>query len=1105
MARTLGYGDAVRLLGGDPPALIALDRALGGALALATGGVSDIVLSIVDAQGRVIRLGRDLAIGLREQVRGARRVDRTQRLEAAHAVLTVTAYFEALAAAPLPFEASALKLTRREQLRLASGSEPAQGFLDALLNTAPPRPEPHLPYEDFLEQLKNWYGRLSTRLLSFVRGLAVWDELSETAQAATAEVICGVVCDQAVTCFAELYGQMAREVPEFGFWSGQAEHQATRAQIRRALASVEGLFASMSSGAPPVDVAAALSNTYQSALSRPILAEGDAPAGMRLPTLAEGYLDPDFRVRPVGGGDWPADEEWWSEAPARSDLTEYLAGALTAPESRSAPLVILGQPGAGKSVLTKVLAARLPAADFLPVRVVLREAPAEADIQDQIEYAIRAATGERADWPQLARAAGAAMPVVLLDGFDEMLQATGVSHSDYLIKVARFQEREADQGRAVAVLVTTRTAVAGSARYPEGAVALRLEPFTPDQTGSWLGQWNQLNEGYLAAHGLAPLSPTVVARHPALACQPLLLMMLALYDADANALQRGPAAADGQPLDETALYEGLLTAFAAREVGKSAGSLPTAEVARLVEREMQRLSLIALGALNRSRQWITEAELDADLAALLEPAPTKATDFAAPLGQAETALGRFFFIQRAQAVRGGERLQAYEFLHATFGEYLAARLTVQLTAGLLEHRDPLAVGPSVIHDDLLYALLSFAPLSSRQVLRFVQGRCAHQITLQDRHKLAHVLVKVLDDSAFRTEHRHAGYRPARLAISARHGIYSANLVLLITALSEQITASELFPSSADPGRTWNRRALLWRSALNEPGWTELALAFTLRHTWNGPDRDLEISLSGEEHPGLPEPVDGYWLYRYPPGHESRGHIRWYRSYWEEVAHKMDVAGGTNDSVIRHAVEPWFNWLGPAITSFSGIREGRATSVAHDLLNAWLCSTLSGSADLGHIYQRLMVHADGLPPWHQETHRHIQALILTCLHADAARLPADMVAKLLGKFTQVDGSNGQLILETALAAFAADISSEQRSKLVAIAIKAANAQPADPIARLRAWIAVHNAGMDHSDVFPGSPGKFLAEIPFSSVTENYPLLVRQAEIIAATRYGITIAP
>jgi hypothetical protein len=54
--------------------------------------------------------------------------------------------------------------------------------------------------------------------------------------------------------------------------------------------------------------------------------------------------------------------------------------------------------------------------------------------------------------------------MVMLDGFDELLQATGVSQSDYLEKVAEFQRREADQGRPVAALVTSRTAVADRAR-----------------------------------------------------------------------------------------------------------------------------------------------------------------------------------------------------------------------------------------------------------------------------------------------------------------------------------------------------------------------------------------------------------------------------------------------------------------------------------------------------------------------------------------------------------------------------------------------------------------------------------------------------------------
>jgi len=118
-----------------------------------------------------------------------------------------------------------------------------------------------------------------------------------------------------------------------------------------------------------------------------------------------------------------------------------------------------------------------------------------------------------------------------------------------------------------------------------------------------------------------------------------------------------PAAGDAKALDESALYEALLTAFAAREVAKGAKSLPADEIARRVEQELPRLSLVAFAAINRSRQWVTEPELDSDLTALLGPASPAVSHFRAPITHADVALGRFFFIQRAQAIRDGAMIR----------------------------------------------------------------------------------------------------------------------------------------------------------------------------------------------------------------------------------------------------------------------------------------------------------------------------------------------------------------------------------------------------------------------------------------------------------------
>ncbi|GHC67241.1 hypothetical protein GCM10010349_40000 [Streptomyces flavofungini] len=924
----LSFGDALKLLGGDPPAVAALDRALGGALNLATGGLSGGVLGMFDARGRVLGLGRDAWRGLGERLgRTDGRVERTSVLEAAHTVIVVLAFFDALEKAELPFSLDEVALTGREQLLVAGGGPPSgEGFTQDAAQVDAPRPAPHLPYENHIGELHAWYEHLAMRTLDFLRGLAVWEGLDETAGDAAARIVRAVVPRLAVEEYEALYARLALEAPEFGFWSGQVEHQATRAELRRALAGLEQvLAASAALGQQPVDVAGALSRAHQSALGQRILDAQEAPEGILVPTLAQAYLDPDFRVRAVDGQGSPADEEWWARAPVRQDLTGYLVGALTSEGLAAAPLLVLGQPGAGKSVLMRILAARLPAAGFLPVRVALRDVRADDEIQDQIEQSIREATGEHATWPGLVRSAGTAVPVVLLDGFDELLQTTGVHQNDFLVRVARFQEREAEQGRPVLAVVTSRTAVADRARYPQGTVALRLEPFRKEQIQLWIEQWNLTNAMNFQAMGLPPLTWGAVAPHRALAGQPLLLTMLALYQAAGNDL-RGQ---DERPLDEADLYEALLGSFARREVSKDL-RVPDHDVERRVEEELERLSLVAFAMLNRRRQWVSTAELDEDLAALIGRASTRSSGLRAPLGRAEVALGRFFFVQRAQSIRGGQKLSTYEFLHATFGEYLAVRLAVRLLSGLLDHRPVLSMGSEPLNDDLMFALLSFAPLSSRQMLRFARAR-VERLPEAERAALGPLVVRAMGERELRAEQPYPTYLPRRIRVASRHGIYSANLVVLALLLTGGTTAGALFPFGGDVGSAWHRHVLLWRSSLNEAEWTDLAVSLRVRRTRQGRERDLEVAVQLGEV-GAPDQVDAYWLYRAP---WEEGHIVWHRTYWNEIWHKMDVSAGTNDGVALQALRPLFESLGPLVTTFSGDRTRLATSTAHDLLRLWL--------------------------------------------------------------------------------------------------------------------------------------------------------------------------
>lgn len=372
-------------------------------------------------------------------------------------------------------------------------------------------------------------------------------------------------------------------------WIDLIEHGATRATIHKvtkALSRIDDVLKDVISDGVRGAEISGLIRSNQAALSRPVLDVNDQPIGLNAPTINAIYIDPSYRMAQAGPGAAVSSESWWNKYEARHDLADLMAGYLTTTEASWAPVIVLGHPGCGKSLFTKVLAARLPTTEFVPIRVPLRDVPADADIQEQIEAAVRSCTGESASWPDLVRAAAGAVPVVLLDGFDELLQATGVAHTDYLSRIATFQERERDQGRAVAVVVTSRVSVADRARLPAGTLAIRLEPFNDPSIRSWVKTWNASNQSSFQARKVRPLDAPAVLRYRELSAQPLLLLMLAIYDADGNSLRHLR-----NRLSYGELYERLLTRFAERELRKSHGNFDDQTIAALVERELWRLSV----------------------------------------------------------------------------------------------------------------------------------------------------------------------------------------------------------------------------------------------------------------------------------------------------------------------------------------------------------------------------------------------------------------------------------------------------------------------------------------------------------------------------------
>jgi len=774
---------------------------------------------------------------LSARLTGLRRFDRSQRLAAAHAVIVVTAFYEALGDVlreDPQLGLRSLRMSRAEQVAIWAGRWPSRDSADlvtALLETPIPIPTPLQPFESTLAVLEDHYRMVAAAARRFLLGLSAAESHGDQTSPVL-DQITERVPQLAVQRYEEEYRSLAAQVPEFAIWAGLVDAQATRTALRESFSDVRtqltevrvglrdiGTLLATRCGDGTVDeIRTGLAKLHRAQLDRPVLASANAPMHVVLPSLGSIYVNPRARVAVAGPSDHPATEAWWLDKPCFDDLQTVLIGHLTSTAATAGPLVVLGHPGSGKSVLTKILAAQLPESDFLVARVELRNVPADTSVQAQIEEALYQMLGERITWPDLGRRSGNALPIIMMDGFDELLQATGMNRADYLEEIQEFQRREAELGRPLAVLVTSRTVVADRARFPEGSVVVRLEPFDEAQVRTWLAVWNDANHHNLRDRSLHPLPAEIALIHEELARQPLLLLLLALYDASENALQNTRSVKDQGVMERVELYERLFGDFISREVGRHASSYSVEQRDQAVEAEWRRLSAVGLAMLNHGGDVITETELDNDVPGLLGPRDLLATDdtgVSRALTAGQILVGRFFFIHQSRATRDtGLPENSFEFLHSTFGDFLAARWIVDSLVDLAAERVHQRRRPQPTLDaGFLYAALSFATITRRAPLRdFCRGMLT-RLSPQARRDCHDLVLELLPEAGFpHPTWSRSGYEPRLQPLAACHAAFSANLVCLAVMLATgPVDVATLVGEPVGPN--WRRQSLLWHSQL----------------------------------------------------------------------------------------------------------------------------------------------------------------------------------------------------------------------------------------------------------------------------------------------------
>jgi hypothetical protein len=306
---------------------------------------------------------------------------------------------------------------------------------------------------------------------------------------------------------------------------------------------------------------------------------------------------------------------------------------------------------------------------------------------------------------------------------------------------------------------------------------------------------------------MGELTPSTARELIHLAQQPLLLLMLALYSADPNTVGLEAETSRAE------LYRSLIEQFARREVTKGKAQLSDEEREEAIDEYRHKLTVAALAMFNRGRQDVSDVDLGADLVALDE----RRTTGSRPAQLGAEVIGKFFFVHADQAtISTGESRRRYEFLHATFGEYLVAAKVIDELVNIAV----VAFGgrrENDIDDDLLFAVISQQPLGARRtILRFAQELFA-ECTDDERRWSLTTLSALLESIGHRTTpKRYERYEPLPPDNIRAIATYSANLVLLYLHLSPD-GRLRLDPSGQEPVR-WRSLAALWRAGLSEESW-----------------------------------------------------------------------------------------------------------------------------------------------------------------------------------------------------------------------------------------------------------------------------------------------
>jgi len=805
-------------------------------------------------------------------------IQRTEKIKAAYALICYTSYFDALQNELPANVINKLKLMYEEKRDLVEGAKsyPAMRAPSHDINSNVYYADHATSLSDIKESLQNEYEVISLGLLKLIVDASIFDvkDPKDKIQMNELEDLFQALPKKAIAIYEAQYLMLAVQFNDFAYFAQLQNFNGIQNAVNKngiaiqnlseiatkidvGLSNLNSIVKSISTNYAAIqaqDIVDDLRQKYNASIEEPIIDDKEINSGtekniLMFPKIVDAFIPQSYKCLLYKRDEISLEDvSIWRKQTTRNDLNRFFIKYLYSPDGIDYPLVILGHPGSGKSLLTKVLSAQLMSDSYTVIRIPLREVDADAAIDVLVEDQVKKLTNR----PLPAGYGGFAAQfkekplTIILDGFDELLQAKGDVFSSYIEKTRIFQQDQKSMGRPVRIILTSRITLIDKAHIPENATILRLLEFDAHQRQEWIDIWNRTNARYfLDAKVNLFMLPQVDERKKGslleLAEQPLLLLMLAIYDSDANEL------AHSSNIKRTELYDNLIRRFIRRERRRYVpyfGDKTRQEQEAIIDNEMKRLGVVAIGMYNRRDVVILSDQLERDLdfygARRADGSPKSRN-----LKESESVLGGFFFFihkstaQDMDASSDGS-VSAFEFLHNTFGEFLAADFILRYAVSevkemyinrkfnLTEAINNKISNPDSFNDGW-FACLMFVPLYSRPVIiEMLQDHASNALQRCDVD-IAHD--DFIDNLKFIVMNHLKMVLCTRQSPSVMQGgilsdrdiplighlsIYTLNLVNLASVLCpDGFEFNEDEYRNAEAGelnsKPWDKLALLWRS------------------------------------------------------------------------------------------------------------------------------------------------------------------------------------------------------------------------------------------------------------------------------------------------------